>query len=142
MERRVQHDAEAVDRGALSGELLQFAQVVGNHEVAHAAHIRKVLGAKAPRPTSFDFGDVTSDPAGFTRAAIDLEDLGVGAYNGLATTMTTDTLADAARIVSVEARHAAWIRNLASQSPAPVSFNPALTKDQVLAAVQATGFIK
>jgi hypothetical protein len=63
LERRVQHDAEAVDRGALSGELLQFAQVVGNHEVAHAAHIRKVLGAKAPRPTSFDFGDVTSDPA-------------------------------------------------------------------------------
>ena len=37
----------------------------------------------------------------------------------------------------VEARHAAWIRNLA-----PAAFNPALTKNQVLAAVGATGFIK
>ena len=42
----------------------------------------------------------------------------------------------------VEARHAAWIRQLAHQSPAPAAFNPALTKDQVLAAVTATGFIK
>jgi rubrerythrin len=136
LERRVQHDAEAVDRGALSGELLQFAQVVGNHEVAHAAHIRKVLGAKAPRPTSFDFGDVTSDPAGFTRAAIDLEDLGVGAYNGLATTMTTDTLADAARIVSVEARHAAWIRDLAGKVPAPHAQDIPLSARQATAALR------
>jgi hypothetical protein len=42
----------------------------------------------------------------------------------------------------VEARHAAWIRNLAHQNPAPAAFNPALTKNQVLAAVGATGFIK
>jgi hypothetical protein len=42
----------------------------------------------------------------------------------------------------VEARHAAWIRQLAHQSPAPAAFNPALTKSQVLAAVDGTGFIK
>src|SRR4051794_6508290 len=42
----------------------------------------------------------------------------------------------------VEARHAAWIRNLAGQAPAPSAFNPALSKSAVLAAVGAIGFIK
>ena len=42
----------------------------------------------------------------------------------------------------VEARHAAWIRNIAGQAPAPDAFNPALSKAQVLAAVSGTGFIK
>jgi hypothetical protein len=42
----------------------------------------------------------------------------------------------------VEARHAAWIRNIAGMPPAPDAFNPALSKEAVLAAVQGTGFIK
>ena len=56
----------------------------------------------------------------------------------------------AASIVSVEARHAAWIRHIAAgldypagkaTLPAPVAFDPALSKKQVTAAVGATGFI-
>jgi hypothetical protein len=39
-------------------------------------------------------------------------------------------------------RHAAWNRDLAHQNPAPAAFNPAMTKNQVLAAVGATGFIE
>ena len=42
----------------------------------------------------------------------------------------------------VEARHAAWIRQLAHQNPAPAAFNPSMTKSQVLAAVAGTGFVK
>ena len=41
----------------------------------------------------------------------------------------------------VEARHAAWIRNYRGLEPASSAFNPALTKEAVLSAVTATGFI-
>jgi hypothetical protein len=41
----------------------------------------------------------------------------------------------------VQARHAARIRSIAGEAPAPASFNPALTRQQVLGAVQATGFL-
>jgi hypothetical protein len=72
-----------------------------------------------------------------------LEDTGVQAYQGQTPFITSNAIFKAAiAIHPVEARHAAWIRNLAGQAPAPAAFNPALTKDQVLAAVTGTGFIK
>jgi hypothetical protein len=51
-------------------------------------------------------------------------------------------LTDVAEVRPVEARHAARFRNLAHLNPAPVPFNLALTRHQVLAAVSITGFIK
>ena len=79
----------------------------------------------------------------FTATAIKLEDTGVAAYQGQAPFIRSSAVFKAAiSIHPVEARHAAWIRNLAHLNPAPVPFNPALTKNQVLAAVSATGFIK
>ena len=42
---------------------------------------------------------------------------------------------------SVEARHAAWIRNIMGVNPAPVPFDGAKTKAQVLKIVTGTGFI-
>ena len=39
-----------------------------------------------------------------------------------------DVFKAAISIHPVEARHAAWIRNIAGQAPAPAAFNPALTK--------------
>ena len=56
---------DAVKQGALSGEMLEFARTVGGHERAHAAHVRKLLGASAPKPKTFDFGDTNTTPTGF-----------------------------------------------------------------------------
>jgi len=56
--------------------------------------------------------------------------------------LTKATLGAAAMIVSVEARHAAWIRDIIRKLPAPDAFDPPMTKAQVLAAVKATGFIQ
>ena len=66
------------------------------------------------------------------------------AYQGQAPFIRSqDVFKAAISIHPVEARHAAWIRNLARATrPAPAAFNPALTKTAVLAAVGATGFIK
>ena len=75
-------------------------------------------------------------------AEIRREDLGLAAYNGAATSLTADTLADAARIVSVEARHAAWIRDLAGELPAPRAADRAISAREAKAAIDRTGFVR
>ena len=141
---------QAVDGGALSGPLLAFATTVRDHELAHVDFLRTALGSAAIAKPAFDFKGTTADPAKFTATAIVLEDTGVAAYNGQGPRLTKGTLAAAAQIVSVEARHAAWIRHIVSAPaypnkpesyPAPAALDPALTKARVEAAVGATGFI-
>jgi hypothetical protein len=133
---------EAVAGGALSGEPATFAQVVRDHEDAHVAFLQKALGSKAIAKPSFDFKGTTMDQNTFIATAIALEDVGVGAYNGQGQNLTKPTLAAAATIVSVEARHAAWIRDIAAKLPAPDAFDPLFTKAQTTAKVKATGFIQ
>ncbi len=131
----------AVAGGALSGELLKFAKTVKAHEVAHVAYLKSALGSKAVKKPTFDFKGTTDDPAKFQATAIVLEDTGVAAYNGQGANLTKKTLAAAASVVSVEARHAAWIRDIAKKNPAPAAFDASKTQGQILSAVKATGFI-
>ena len=142
---------EAVDRGALSGETLEFARVVRDHEVAHVEFLRTALGSSARAKPQFDFKGTTSDADQFRATSVVLEDTGVAAYNGQGTRLRRRTLPAAASIVSVEARHAAWIRrivgkpgygNRAANYPAPAVLDPALTQRQVEEAVGSTGFIQ
>lgn len=134
--------ADALRRGALSGELLEFAQTVGSHERAHAAHIRDLLGASAPKARAFDFADTNADAASFGRTAIKLEELGLAAYNGAATSLTSDALADASRIVSVEARHASWIRDIVGETPAPRASDRPISAQDAQAALARTRFVR
>jgi hypothetical protein len=134
--------AAALDRGALDGELLEYAQVVAEHEKAHADHIRTALGAGAPVAPTFDFGDSVASPESFATTAIKLEDLGLSAYNGAAPGLTPGALADAARIVSVEARHISWIRDIVGKVPAPRPTDKAISAKRAQAAIQATGFVQ
>ena len=134
--------AAALDRGALSGELLEYAQIVAEHEKAHADHIRTALGSGAAVAPKFDFGDSVESPESFATTAIKLEDLGLSAYNGAAPGLTSGALADAARIVSVEARHVSWIRDIVGKVPAPRPTDKAISAKQAQAAIQATGFVQ
>jgi len=134
--------AEARAKGALRGELRTFAEVVGGHEQQHLAFLKKALGGKArPKPKTV-FGKATTDPDAFVEGALALEDTGVAAYNGQATNLTSGALAAAARIVSVEARHAAWIRSIVGKPPAADATDPSMTEAQVLAALRKTGFLR
>jgi hypothetical protein len=122
---------EALQRASLKGELLRFAETALGHERAHLSAIKSALGAAAgPRP-SFDFGSAVSGPDEFTQAAIKLEDIAIGGYNGQATNLTSGTLAAAAKIVSVEARHASWARTIAGEVAAPDAVDKPLTAQQV-----------
>src|SRR5215208_492211 len=100
--------ADALKRAALTGEMREYAKTVGTHERAHVAFLRKALGEQARKAPKLDFGDDTTSPKNFTDAALKLEDLAVQAYNAAAPGLTKAALGAAAKIVSVEARHAAW----------------------------------
>jgi rubrerythrin len=132
---------EAFANGKLAGDLRDYVSVVRGHERQHVAFLKSVLGGNARKEPKLDFGDATSDPKQFTDAAIALEETVVAAYNGQATNLTKPTLAQAARIVSVEARHAGWIRAIAGKNPAPDATDAPKTAAQVQAAVDQTGFL-
>jgi hypothetical protein len=134
--------AQALQHAGLTGELAQYARVVGGHERAHVAFLRETLGSRAKPAPAFDFGDAVTNSDRFAATARSLEDLGVAALDGQAGNLTKPSLAAVATIVSVEARHAAWIRDLLGELPAPAAANPAQTAAQVTAAIRRTGFVK
>ncbi|HEX5926182.1 MAG TPA: ferritin-like domain-containing protein [Baekduia sp.] len=139
--------AEALARGGFSGSVLNFAQVVAGHEATHVATLKGVLGAKAVASPSFDFKGTTRKWSTFLRTSKVLEDTGVAAYQGQAPLIHQNAvLGPAGAILAVEARHAAWVRDLLyagkSVKPAPESFSTPMSMSEVLSAVKKTGFIK
>ncbi len=141
---------EAVSNGNLTGETAKFAEVVKTHENVHVAFLKKALGSAAPKKPKFDFKDTVTNQAKFQATSIALEDTGVQAYLGQTPKIKSKkVLAAAGSILPVEARHAAWIRDIelratsssSGSNPAPHSFDKPQTKAQILAKVQATGFI-
>ncbi|HEV7438946.1 MAG TPA: ferritin-like domain-containing protein, partial [Methylobacterium sp.] len=138
--------AEANAKGKLKGIAARFARVVGAHESQHVAALQKALGTAALKKPSFDFKGTTAKTGTFLATAMTLEDTGVSAYQGQAGNIKTPAvLASAGAILAVEARHAAWVRDIIgagkSPSPAPDAFSKSLSMSEVLTAVKGTGFI-
>lgn len=132
---------QARANAGLRGETARFARVAGAHEAAHVAAIKKVLGSKAVKSPTFDFGATVQSQKAFQTTAVAVEDLGVSAYAGQGPRLKQVPVIQAALAIhSVEARHAAWIRNIIGKNPAPAAFDPARDMKQVLAV--AGGFIK
>jgi hypothetical protein len=133
---------EAAERASLGRELSQFVEIVGGHEQEHVDFLRETLGDAAREEPTFDFGNATGTARRVGVTSVALEDLGVAAYNGQATNLTPDALAAAAQIVSVHARHAAWIRSIVGKTPAIQATDQPKTQAQVEAALEATGFLR
>ncbi len=133
--------AEALSSLDPDGELGKFTRVVGGHERAHREFIEKALGGAAKPAGEFDFGDTLSDTQSFLDAAVALEETAVAAYNGQATNLTPKSLAAAARIVSVEARHASWARGLAGENPAPRGSDRAIGADRAQTELARSGLV-
>ena len=134
--------AEALSRNVLRGELRDFAQVVGAHEQTHVAALRRALGGDARKRPKLDFGDDTASEEAFTASALKLEDLGVAAYNSQAPNLSRRALEEAARIVSVEGRHASWIRGIAGENPAPEASEPTITPERVIETLRGSGYVR
>jgi hypothetical protein len=92
-------------------EALYLADIC-SHEVAHREFFRTVLGANAIQNLTPNFSSVNfSDRTSVLTTAKTFEDTGVSAYNGAGSLISSATyLTLAGKIVSVEARHAAFIR--------------------------------
>ncbi len=129
---------QALLRGGLRGELREFAEVVSDHENQHLRAVEKQAGRKGAM--RYDFRGATAHQASFAHAARVLEDLGVFAYNGQLANLTATGMELAVRIVSVEGRHAAWIRDLVGMAPAPRPIDPGQEAARVAAELTALGF--
>jgi hypothetical protein len=133
---------EAERSGALSGKTAQAAKVVGATERAHVKAFQKLLGSKAVKRPLFDFQGVTEAQQAFLRTAVAFEDLAVAAYKGQAPKLQSSAvLAAAVGIHSVEARHAAWMRELFGITPAVNAFDKPATKQNINRIVASTHFI-
>jgi rubrerythrin len=134
---------EAVSRGAISGDAMEAAKIVRDHELAHVKAIKSVLGKAAVKKPKFDFMNTTGDQATFLATAVALEDTGVAAYAGQGPRVSQKAVVEAAlSIHSVEARHAAHFRALAGKTFAPKAFDAPKSMKQVLKVVTKTGFIE
>lgn len=89
---------------------------IRDHEVAHREFFKNALGAAAIPGLEVDFSTIDfSSRDSVLGTAKAFEDLGVSAYNGAGKLIdSADYLLLAGKIVSVEARHAALIRDLIS----------------------------
>lgn len=87
-----------------------------NHEVAHKLFFAQVLGGARIadlQTNATTINTALSSAANILKTAETFEDLGVSAYNGAGKYLTSATnLLVAGKIVSVEARHAAAIRDI------------------------------
>jgi len=94
----------------------QIIDDISLHEQVHANFLRAALGNSAIKQLEADFSTINmNDKAAVLLAAQTFEDLGVAAYNGAGRYISEPlNLALAGKIVSVEARHAALIRDIRS----------------------------
>lgn len=94
----------------------EYLRDIRDHEIAHREFFKAALGSNAITSLQVNFSSVNFGSRDSVLAtAKAFEDLGVAAYNGAGKLLTsTDFLTLAGKIVSVEARHAALVRDLIS----------------------------
>ncbi len=129
------------------GQTQVFLKTVTADENAHVAYLKKALGKKAVAAPKVDFGGTTSEETAFVKTALALENTGVHAYSGQALNIKTPaTVGAALSILTIEARHASVIGLIAKNSRKGISpdgaFDTPFTANEVLKAVEATGFLK
>ena len=93
-----------------------YFQDIQFHEIAHREFFKNALSTAAIGSLEVDFSSIDfTNATSVLGAAMAFEDLGVAAYNGAGVRIKTDAyLVLAGKIVSVEARHAAYIRDIIS----------------------------
>ncbi len=107
----------------MSAEETQIMNDLKAHEIAHRDFLKAALGSSAIQDLEVNFSAINfKDRSSVLAAAKTFEDLGVAAYNGAGKLITDPAyLLIAGKIVSVEARHAAAIRDLIN--PGTASFS-------------------
>jgi rubrerythrin len=108
--------------------------LVRDHEGAHVDALVSTINSLGGTPVQeavYDFG--YANTAGFLSVAAALENTGVSAYDGAASSIeNVDLLNAAGSIVAVEARHASYLNLLNGEDPFPSAFETPLSPQEVL----------
>ena len=131
---------EAADAaGTLEGDMADFVATALEQEAVHVRTVEGLAGARnAPRP-SFDFADAVADPDRFADTAIRLENITIQAYNGQVANITPKPRAEWARVISVDARHAGWMRGIVGDRPAGQAVDAGASAEETRAALASLG---
>jgi hypothetical protein len=130
---------KVIKAGLFTGKVGDLVKAIGAQEQMHVnalkAAVKKLGGTPAPKPT----GKFTVDNAtNVAKLAATVENVGAAAYLGQAGNIqSVEILGAALAIHTVEARHAAILNQLTSQSITPDgAFAKPMTMAEVLAAVK------
>ncbi|CBX92819.1 hypothetical protein IAQ61_005822 [Plenodomus lingam] len=117
---------------------------VGQTEATHVTTLQSAIagaGAKPVEACEYNFDAALASADAMVKTARVLEAVGISAYLGAAPLVnSSDILSAAASIVTVEARHQAFIRSAAGAEPVPAAFDTALQPRAVF--TLAAAFIK
>lgn len=116
----------------------EYLMDIRDHEIAHREFFKNALGNNAIPNLEVDFSSINfSSRDSVLATAKAFEDLGVSAYNGAGKLLTDATyLLLAGKIVSVEARHAAAIRELINPNTGTAFANAEVVNAQGLDVVR------
>lgn len=114
----------------LSDAQINSLMGVGKTEATHVTTLQAAIagaGAKPVEPCTYNFDAALKDAKTMVATARVLEAVGVSAYLGAAPLVnSSDVLTAAATIVTVEARHQAFIRSASGAEPVPAAFDTPL----------------
>jgi hypothetical protein len=132
---------EAQRLGALRPRTLEWARVVGAHELAHLEALKGMIDRPPARP-SFNFRGVTEEESSFVRTAVAFEDLTAAILKWQAVRLhSRQILAAAATLHSVETRHAAWIRRIIGARPVTSAFDEPAAQAEMAKLIDSTRFV-
>jgi hypothetical protein len=116
----------------------EYLRDIRDHEIAHREFFKNALGSNAIQGLEVNFSSINfSNRDSVLGTARAFEDLGVSAYNGAGRLLTSAAfLTLAGKIVSVEARHAAIIRELITPGPGTAFANSEVVNAQGLDVVR------
>lgn len=103
---------------------------ISSDETTHVSFLTTALGSAAVAECTYSFP--STDATSFVGLASVLEGVGVSAYLGAAALIASpDYLTDAGSILTIEARHSAYLRAALKESPYPQPFDDPLDFDEV-----------
>jgi Ferritin-like domain len=134
---------EGLRIGGFTAKTKRWARVIGAHERAHVQIIRHVLGPKSIPSPFFNYHGVTEDETAFTKTAVAMEDLTTALLIGVMPLLDSPSLSAALfSLLTVEARHAAWVRHDRGLLPVASAFDEPKTIAEVDRLVASTHFMK